>query len=82
MKFFHSSIVLAAIATLVDALLNHNSMRSLLPPGCTQDPKQINKIDSSLAEIALPFMLHQVLFCLKGSIFERCRFFLKLFQRQ
>lgn len=33
------------------------------------DSKEMNKIDSSLAEITLPFILYQILFCLKGCLF-------------
>lgn len=34
-----------------------------------QQTKEMNRIDSSLVEIALPFMLYQILFCLKGCLF-------------
>lgn len=34
-----------------------------------RESKEMNKIDSSLAEITLPFMLDQILFCLKGCLF-------------
>lgn len=35
----------------------------------TRTPKRWKKIDSFLAEITLPFMLYQILFCLKGCLF-------------